>query len=273
MSVQQVSSTTTTEAPSITIALPVWNEVASLERLVGRSIATLARIAPETGGEVLIVDDGSTDGSAALADQLAERHAWVRAVHHPINRGYADVQRSCYTHALRDWVFLLPADGQVDPEALFALLREARHADLVVGIPGPGSEPPRWSSRAYHAVVTVLFGWRPWSRLGPCLLVRRSLVNRIQLTARTPVCMTELAARAERAGATVRGVPIELHRRESGKSARRSLYAAIPRVLGELVTLRLRIGLDSMRGVSVLATPHSPAPARATAAVDAGSAG
>src|SRR5262249_50754185 len=153
------------------IALPVWNEVESLARLVGRSIATLARISPDGTSEVLIVDDGSSDGSSELADRLAAEHAWVRTVHHPVNRGYADVQRSCYAHARCEWVFLLPADGQVDPEAVFALLRETRQADLVVGIPGPGSERPRLSSIAYHAMAALLFGRRPWSGLGPCLLV------------------------------------------------------------------------------------------------------
>ncbi len=228
--------------PTVTIALPVFNEIESLETVVRAALDVIGACALPEGGEVLIVDDGSTDGSCELATRLASEHDAVRAVHHTDNLGYSRVQRACYREALGTWVLLLPADGQVAPDVLGPLMAAGGGADgeagLVVGLPGDGGEPPRLSSRAYHTAVALLFGRRPWWRLGPCLLVRRELVERLPLRSTTPVCMTELAVRAEHAGAIVRGCTIPVRRRRAGQSSRRRLYAQSLRVLGELLALR-----------------------------------
>ncbi|MFN7953989.1 MAG: glycosyltransferase [bacterium] len=229
-------------SPALTIALPVHDEIATLAEVVTRALAVLARLAPGARGEVLIVDDGSRDGSGALADRLAHGDPSVRVIHHPENRGYAEVQRACFANARGEWIFLMPADGQVDPACLDALLAAARapgeaEVGLVVGVPAAGS-PARASSTAYHLAVAALFGRRSWWRLGPCLLVRREIVRRLSLRSRTPVLMTELAVSVERDGARVCGVPIDVRARAFGTSARATLYARVPRILVELVKLR-----------------------------------
>ncbi len=230
--------------PSITIAFPVHDEIATLADVVSRALAVLDRLAPGESGDVLIVDDGSRDGSGALADALAQAEPRVRVLHHAENRGYADVQRACFANGRGAWVFLVPADGQVDPatlDSLFAATRptDGRDVGLVVGVPAPSS-PARLSSTAFHWIVAALFGRRAWWRLGPCLLVRAERVRALTLRSRTPVLMTELAVEIERAGARVVGVPVEVRARAFGTSARRSLYARIPRIAAELLRLRFR---------------------------------
>ena len=72
--------------------------------------------------EVIIVDDGSRDGTGALADALARATPEVRTVHHPHNRGYGAAIRSGFTAAAVPWLFFTDADGQFDLRELPALL-------------------------------------------------------------------------------------------------------------------------------------------------------
>src|ERR1700733_9406346 len=84
-----------------------------LEEVVGEALAA-------AGGfdsfEILIIDDGSTDGTAAIADQLADDHASVRVVHHPVNRGFSGAMLSCVENARATFLFMGPADGQAQFE-------------------------------------------------------------------------------------------------------------------------------------------------------------
>ncbi len=96
----------------LTLILPAMNEEGNLERVVGRSIEVLNEQVPDW--EIVIVDDGSTDSTPELADQLAERDSRIRAVHHPHNRGYGSAWRSGFAAARGEYLMCMDSDGQFD---------------------------------------------------------------------------------------------------------------------------------------------------------------
>ena len=59
-----------------------------------------------------MIEDGSTDGTPALSDRLAEAHPEVRVHHHERNRGFTGAMRSCARNAQGTYMFMAPADGQ-----------------------------------------------------------------------------------------------------------------------------------------------------------------
>ena len=118
----------------IAVVIPAFHCEKTLE-------SVLRRIPPATRQQlyrVIIVDDGSPDGTGALADRLAREDPKLLALHHGVNRGYAQAQKTGFRAALElgsDIVALLHSDGQLAPELLETLLAPLleERADLVQG--------------------------------------------------------------------------------------------------------------------------------------------
>jgi len=117
---------------TLSVVIPAYNEEASITQVVKRILDTqpaLAEIGLDL--ELIVVDDGSQDSTAAL---LAYNPA-VHLVRHDVNRGYGAALKTGFGHATGDWLAFLDADGTYPPEALPELYQVAdiHDADLVVG--------------------------------------------------------------------------------------------------------------------------------------------
>src|SRR3954466_11802947 len=100
--------------------------------MVIRAVKTASELTPDF--EVIIVDDGSADGTAEIADELARTYPQVRAVHHPKNRDYGAALRTGFRSATKDLIFYTDGDAQYDPTELRLLWEKmAPGIDLVNG--------------------------------------------------------------------------------------------------------------------------------------------
>jgi glycosyltransferase involved in cell wall biosynthesis len=116
------------------VVVPVYNEIGCLDPLVER-----VRTALDDAGldwELVLVDDGSTDGSGERMDQLAEADDRVRVLHFEVNRGQTSGLDAGFRHAHGRFIALLDADLQTFPEDLPSLLETLQREghDAVVGI-------------------------------------------------------------------------------------------------------------------------------------------
>lgn len=105
---------------SISIFFPAFNDEQTIGELVRNALAILPTFTSDY--EVLVINDGSTDGTAALLDELSRQHAHVRPVHHEINRGYGGALQSGFENATKEFVFYTDGDGQYDVRELTRLL-------------------------------------------------------------------------------------------------------------------------------------------------------
>ncbi|MCU0479135.1 MAG: glycosyltransferase family 2 protein, partial [Chloroflexi bacterium] len=97
--------------PALSYFFPAHNEEANLEALVAEALAVLPTLAEQF--EIIAVNDGSRDATAAIADRLAAAHPGVvRAVHHPTNLGYGAALRSGFRAARHDVVCFTDGDRQ-----------------------------------------------------------------------------------------------------------------------------------------------------------------
>ena len=115
----------------LSIVLPAHDEEASLAHVVRAALEVGAACADVC--EVLIVDDGSRDGTSEVARSLASDDARVRVITHATNRGYGAALRSGFEQARLDWIFYTDADGQFDLDELPALLALLGRYDVVIG--------------------------------------------------------------------------------------------------------------------------------------------
>jgi glycosyltransferase involved in cell wall biosynthesis len=210
-------------------------------------LAVMPQVADEW--EVIIVDDGSRDATAARADELARTRAGVRVVHHPVNRGYGHALRSGLAAARHERIFYTDGDRQFDPRQITRLIAELPRADVVVGWRAQRADHlgRRLNTFAWNALVGLLFGLRVRDVDCAFKLLPRSALDGVALQAEGAMISTELLAHCRRRGLRIVEVPVDHFPRTSGTAS-----GADPRVVlrafRELGRLYPRIRAVSRRG-------------------------
>src|SRR5437868_12250125 len=119
-------------AAGLSVFFPAYNDSGTIASMVIRAVHAASAITPEY--EVIVVNDGSTDATAQIADELARTYPHVRVVHHPKNRGYGGALQTGFRSATKDLIFYTDGDAQYDPGELSVLWGNLTpDADLVNG--------------------------------------------------------------------------------------------------------------------------------------------
>ena len=215
------------------VVIPTYNEASNLAWIVGR----LRAAQPDV--DVLVVDDGSPDGTGAIADELAAADPAVSVLHRNTKAGLGAAYLHGFQVALAagyDVVGEMDADGSHQPEQLDRLLEALRTADLVIGsrwIPGGSVVNWPWRrellSRGGNLYVRLLLGVRVRDATAGYRLFRRTTLEKIDLASVEStgyVFQTDMVSRTLAAGLTVREVPIEFVERIRGDSKMSGAVAA-----------------------------------------------
>jgi dolichol-phosphate mannosyltransferase len=210
---------------SILVLVPTYNERDNVEPIVRR----LRSAVPEAW--VLVVDDGSPDGTGAIADRLAAADDRVEVLHRTEKAGLGAAYIAGFGWALErgyDVIVEMDADGSHAPEELPRLLAALRQADLVLGsrwVPGGGvvnwPASRRLLSRGGNTYARLLLGIPLHDATGGFRAFRRTTIESIDLhdVASQGYCFqVDLAWRAWRRGMRVVEVPITFVERERGES-------------------------------------------------------
>jgi glycosyltransferase involved in cell wall biosynthesis len=211
---------------SVTLFYPMYNEKKSVEPTTRKALQVMSSSADDF--EILIIDDGSTDGSEQIADQLAAQDSHIRVIHHQGNKGYGQALRTGWASASKDIVVYTDCDEPVDlwkiPEAL-ALMDSY---DLVIGY-----RLNRWEgwrrfiySKGYNALVRLLFGVRARDINFSFKLIRRELLQKLRLGAGSVFIDGELLAEAARYHPKIHEIPVQYLPRKHGASHFDSIRAA-----------------------------------------------
>jgi dolichol-phosphate mannosyltransferase len=209
----------------VVMVVPTYDEADNLAWIVGR----LRQAQPSV--DVLVVDDGSPDGTGAIADQLAGADPAVHVLHRSTKAGLGAAYLAGFGWALDagyDVIGEMDADGSHQPEQLERLLDALASADLVIGSRWvPGGSVVNWPvrrellSRGGNLYVRVLLGIDVRDATAGFRLFRRTALEKIDLgSVRSTgyVFQTDLVTRCLRAGLRVREVPIEFVERVRGDS-------------------------------------------------------
>lgn len=142
--------------PYVSVVVPAYNEKGNVEELC-RQFAAMQRTA-DFSFEVVLVDDGSTDGTAALLTALASRFDFLRVVAHSHNRGLTEALQSGFAHARGEIFVFYPADLQYRPEDIPAMIARIDEGnDLVTGWK-QGAYAKRFVSSIYNSLSRWIFG-------------------------------------------------------------------------------------------------------------------
>jgi glycosyltransferase involved in cell wall biosynthesis len=223
--------------PGLSIVLPCFNEEANVADAIRAAAGAAAPVS--AGYEILVVDDGSTDSTSAIAARFVQRDPRVRLIVHAGNRGYGDALRSGLKAATMPWVLLTDADLQFDLRDLEDFVRLAGSSDLVVGWRVLRQDPPRrrMNAAAWNLLVRSLFDLPVHDVDCAFKLVRRDLLDRFQLESSGAMISTELIVRSIAAGARVAEMPVRHKPRVAGEQSGANLRVVL-RAFRELARLR-----------------------------------
>ena len=205
--------------PRISVFFPCYNDEMTIVGLVEDASAALERLGCDH--EVIVVNDGSRDGSLGVLLDLQTRMTRLRVVNHEINRGYGAALISGIESAENDWIFYTDGDGQYDASEIDRLVElVSDDIDVVQGFKIGRGDPwyRKVIGRTYHHVVKTLF--RLPIRDTDCdfRLFRRSSIGDAPLQSTSGVICVELVHRLTKNGARFVEVGVSHHHRPHGKS-------------------------------------------------------
>ncbi len=205
--------------PSISAFFPCYNDAETIGNMVTVVDATLRRLTGDY--EIIVVNDGSSDGSAQVLEDLQAAFPQLRVVTHEVNRGYGGALQSGFAHATKDLVFYTDGDGQYDPAELadlFAALDP--DLDVVQGWKLRRQDPwyRKVVGRLYHHAVRLAFNLHLRDVDCDFRLMRRVALQSFPLVSTSGCITVELVARLEQGGFNVIELPVHHYPRLHGRS-------------------------------------------------------
>ena len=203
---------------TLSVIIPALNEEGNLAAAVGTVLDAIGNRFADY--ELLIFDDGSTDCTGQIADDLAARHPRVRVIHNERNMGFGYNYIRGVELARKEYVVLFPGDNEIPGEAIRPILDAVGRADIVVpyiSTPAVRTWSRRFISSSFVALVNLLFGLRIRYFNGPCV-IRRALLQSIPLRTHGFAYMAAILVRLIRSGHSYIEVPMPLQPRKHGRS-------------------------------------------------------
>ncbi len=241
----------------LSVVLPALNEEANITRAVegwSRAAASLAE-----RHEVIVVDDGSTDRTAAIVERASAEDGAVRLVRHERNRGYGAALRSGFGAAGFDLVFFTDADNQFDPADLARLVALADRADAVVGYRAVRRDPlpRRIGAAGWNLLMRLLFRAPGRDQNCACKLFRASALQGLELRCSGNAINTEILVKLGRSGARIVEIPVRHLPRTAGTATGFS-WGMVRRAFADLVRMYPDLTGRASNAGAAVATPTRP---------------
>lgn len=210
---------------SLSVFFPLFNEEGNIETTVKKAVDVLQKLKLEY--EIILVNDGSTDGTKVVAEQLSKINSRIRVINHEKNLGYGEALKSGFYNAKYDYIVYTDGDGQFDFSEINKFLDKIEDYDLLIGYRIKRQDP----------FFRILFkkGWSfsLWTMFGLTLkdvdcgfkMIKREVLQKIPRlqSQRGAMINAELAIKAGKYGFRVGQIGVNHYPRVSGRPTGASL--------------------------------------------------
>jgi len=221
---------------SISVFFPCYNEQENVRRTVEKALDVLGQLNRDF--EIIIVDDGSSDDTGRIADEVAGRDSRVKVVRHPDNLGYGAALQSGFAAATKELVFYTDGDGQFDISEMPPLLPLMAEYDIVscYRLNRRDSIVRKINGWCWTKLVCLLFGLKIRDIDWAFKLYKREIFEGLSLSSKGALIDTEILARAARRGARMTQKAVHHYPRTAGSSTGANLRVIL-RAFKELFIL------------------------------------
>ena len=221
---------------SLTVILPAHNEAENLPIVVPEVLAALPEFCDEY--EVIVVDDGSRDGTRQVLDSLSAKHPNLRIERHESNRGYGAALATGFRNSTCEFVMFMDSDRQFRIADLDLLSPFVGKFDVVAGFRKERNDPlhRRVFAEVFNVTVRMLFGVHLRDIDCAFKVFRGDQIRSLELSAPGALINTEIQAKLRRIGATVEQVGVNHYPRVAGRATGGS-FRVILRAMRETILL------------------------------------
>ncbi len=204
--------------PEISIVIPALNEEDNIRDIVSRSRRAMEGLRRDF--EVLVVNDGSSDNTRKICEEMSKEDSRVRVIHHERNEGIGPSLKDLFKNAAGELIFFIAADGQQDPAEITNFLEAIKDNDIVYGIRKKRVDPPVRKLTAWL--------WRAWIRfffsldvkdLNWVKMYRAGVFDTIQLEADSAFIDAEILIKARQKGLRIKGIFTGHYPRKFGRQS------------------------------------------------------
>jgi glycosyltransferase involved in cell wall biosynthesis len=225
--------------PSVSFVIPMFNEEENIERAIDAAVDALTKYTDDY--EVIIVDDASTDSSPMLVARYAAENPRIRMIRHSTNRKLGGSLKTGFAATTKDLVLYMDADLPFDPDVLGRAIRamQVTGADVIAGYRHDRTiEGPRRAiySYVYNGLIGVLFGWPHRDINFSFKLMKREVLEAIDLKSEGSLIDAELIVKAKNRGFAIQQIGLDYFPRIRGQS-HLSSPKVILKIFAELVRL------------------------------------
>ena len=247
--------------PSVSLVIPMYNEELNIEHAVAASFASLERFASDS--EIIIVDDASTDASPRIVARLAAEDPRIKVLTHERNRKLGATLRTGFAAATKDLVFYMDADIPFDPDVLGRAMRamELTGADMIAAYRHDRTMEGMKRgiyTLVYNWLIGLLFGWPHRDINFSFKLMKRHVLEAIELKSEGSLIDAELVVKAKNHGFSIQQIGIDYFPRSRGVSHLGS-FNVVLKILRELVTLFPEMRRRPKRQAAAPVTPGADA--------------
>lgn len=225
---------------SVSFFCPAYNEAGNLPTLIPRAHAFFKTITPTF--EILIIENGSKDGSIELTDDFARQYPEVRVIHYPKGLGYGGAVREGFRHAKYDYICYTDADNQYDINELAEGFRLIRNADIASGYVRKKAVSGMRKIQSFVFNMLILLLFHVWIRDVNCSMkiYRRKVLDTIEIKSISAFIDAEMLIKARWCGFSIAQFPVTHFHRTEGVA-----IGSKPSVIIDTIRdmLKFRLGL------------------------------
>lgn len=202
--------------PSLSVFFPCYNEAANIPLFIQEALEVLPTVAKRF--EIIIVNDGSKDGSGAVADVIAEQDKRIRVIHHESNRGYGAALRSGFEAARYDWVFFTDGDLQFKLAQIKKFVSYAERFSVVIGYRRHRADGGirAANARLFKLYIDILFRLHVTDIDCAFKLFKRSVLQQVKLESTGAFTSSELLYKLKKHGVLWKQLPVDHLPRQFG---------------------------------------------------------